>query len=601
MAFKILLADDSMTAQNLAKKILTDVGYDVVAVSNGAAAMKKISAERPDLLILDIYMPGYSGLEVCEKVKSASETASTPVLLTVAPMEPYNPADGNRVRADGVILKPFEARDLLPAVEKLQEQTASLRATSAPATAVQSKAAETAVVQDEASVVDQSSEYLPGERRPVPMPELPQEMAVAPAFGFEQFGDESAVSSQGHSVNIAELTSPAADPTEETFGALEIMEAELVSQSMKEFDLPEEGLQQSPEPESEPLTPPACAATYLPEEDSQEDSFPTFGSEFQSELEIDAANASLGEMGFASGLSPQMESKSSIDVDFSREAFTSGAPVRHGEQAVPEQDPELMVDRTQMVEFATRFGSDNAEEVPVGYFSGDEAELAYGKMEEQAEIPDEEGADSGFSPQAVSQEDNEEQGREFAQSPVQQQELIQEQEGEESQRREVEFAERGRVSATEAESAALPMVDDKQPEPRLEEEVEEAITPPAEFASAGSEEAEAEGEHATLPEMTSPQEPELVALEWNSPVHFANPAQFANEDERQFDEAFSPMDATQFFRSAMELEIPPDGSSPAGSPELDEHTLEEAVARVLDRLRPQILSEIVRELSHPRG
>ena len=89
MAFKILLADDSMTAQNLAKKILIDVGYEVIAVSNGAAALKKIASERPDLLILDIYMPGYTGLEVCEKIKTAPGTAHTPVLLTVAPMEPY--------------------------------------------------------------------------------------------------------------------------------------------------------------------------------------------------------------------------------------------------------------------------------------------------------------------------------------------------------------------------------------------------------------------------------------------------------------------------------------------------------------------------------
>ena len=55
--------------------------------------MKKIASERPDMLILDIYMPGYSGLEVCEKVKGAVETANTPVLLTVAPMEPYSAVD----------------------------------------------------------------------------------------------------------------------------------------------------------------------------------------------------------------------------------------------------------------------------------------------------------------------------------------------------------------------------------------------------------------------------------------------------------------------------------------------------------------------------
>ena len=97
MALKILLADDSVTTQNLGKKILSDAGYEVVAVSNGAAAVKKIASEKPSIIILDVYMPGYNGLEVCEKVRSNPETAATPVLLTVGKMEPYNADDGNRV------------------------------------------------------------------------------------------------------------------------------------------------------------------------------------------------------------------------------------------------------------------------------------------------------------------------------------------------------------------------------------------------------------------------------------------------------------------------------------------------------------------------
>src|SRR5579872_6281095 len=107
---RILFADDSMTAQNMGKKILTDAGYDVIAVSNGAAAVKKIAEQKPDIIILDIYMPGYTGLEVCDKIRSSGHTLKTPVLLTVGKMEPYpRPEDVNRVRADGVISKPFEA------------------------------------------------------------------------------------------------------------------------------------------------------------------------------------------------------------------------------------------------------------------------------------------------------------------------------------------------------------------------------------------------------------------------------------------------------------------------------------------------------------
>lgn len=119
---KILFADDSMTAQNMGRKILTEAGYDVVAVSNGAAAVKKIAEQKPDIIILDVYMPGYSGLEVCEKVRASTDTLRTPVLLTVGKMEPYRAEDANRVRADGVIIKPFEASDLLAIVKKLEER-----------------------------------------------------------------------------------------------------------------------------------------------------------------------------------------------------------------------------------------------------------------------------------------------------------------------------------------------------------------------------------------------------------------------------------------------------------------------------------------------
>ena len=125
MALKILLADDSMTAQNMGKKILLDAGYEVVAVSNGAAAIKKISSDRPDIIILDVYMPGYTGLEVCERVKGAAETSRTPVLLTVGKMEPFKPEEANRVRADGVMIKPFEATDLITAIQGIANKMSS--------------------------------------------------------------------------------------------------------------------------------------------------------------------------------------------------------------------------------------------------------------------------------------------------------------------------------------------------------------------------------------------------------------------------------------------------------------------------------------------
>jgi CheY-like chemotaxis protein len=124
LALRVLLADDSMIAQNMGKKILTEAGYDVVTVSNGAAAAKKIPEARPDIILLDVYMPGYNGLEVCQQIRSVPETATVPVLLTVGKLEPFSPEDGMRVKADGIIIKPFEATDLIAVVDKLAERVA---------------------------------------------------------------------------------------------------------------------------------------------------------------------------------------------------------------------------------------------------------------------------------------------------------------------------------------------------------------------------------------------------------------------------------------------------------------------------------------------
>jgi len=122
LARKILLADDSVTAQNMGRKILADAGYEVITVNNGSAALKKIAELKPDLVILDVYMPGYSGLEVCQRLKESHDSAHIPVLLSVGKLEPFKPEEANRVRAEGFIVKPFEASELLAALSKLEDK-----------------------------------------------------------------------------------------------------------------------------------------------------------------------------------------------------------------------------------------------------------------------------------------------------------------------------------------------------------------------------------------------------------------------------------------------------------------------------------------------
>jgi len=118
----VLLADDSVTAQNMGRRILTDAGYEVITVNNGSAALKKIHENKPDLIVLDVYMPGYGGLEVCQRLKESGDTMRIPVLLTVGKMEPFKTEEARRVRADGHIIKPFEASELLAALTKLEDR-----------------------------------------------------------------------------------------------------------------------------------------------------------------------------------------------------------------------------------------------------------------------------------------------------------------------------------------------------------------------------------------------------------------------------------------------------------------------------------------------
>ncbi|MGH9529057.1 MAG: response regulator, partial [Terriglobales bacterium] len=122
MARKILLADDSVTAQNMGRRILSDAGYEVITVNNGSAALKKIAEIIPDLIVLDVYMPGYGGLEVCQRLKESQATARIPVLLTVGKLEPFKVDEARRVRADAHIVKPFDTTELLAAIIKLEDK-----------------------------------------------------------------------------------------------------------------------------------------------------------------------------------------------------------------------------------------------------------------------------------------------------------------------------------------------------------------------------------------------------------------------------------------------------------------------------------------------
>jgi len=119
MAKKILLADDSITIQKVVRITLADGDYNLIAVDNGNEALERVRAERPDLVLLDVVMPGKDGYQVCEEIKKDPELAHIPVILLAGSFEGFDEIKGAGIGADGYIIKPFESQALISKVEEM--------------------------------------------------------------------------------------------------------------------------------------------------------------------------------------------------------------------------------------------------------------------------------------------------------------------------------------------------------------------------------------------------------------------------------------------------------------------------------------------------
>src|ERR1700731_2979407 len=115
---RILVADDNSNIQKMVGLALKDHGIEVVAVGNGEAAVRKASDIRPDLVLADVFMPVRNGYEVCHYVKNDPALAHIPVILLVGAFDPLDEQEAQRVRADGVLKKPFVPPDPLISMVK---------------------------------------------------------------------------------------------------------------------------------------------------------------------------------------------------------------------------------------------------------------------------------------------------------------------------------------------------------------------------------------------------------------------------------------------------------------------------------------------------
>lgn len=117
---RLLLADDSVTIRKVVELTFAEEGIEVISVADGDAAMQKFVEQTPDIVLVDVEMPGQNGYKICEMIKQDETTRKIPVLLLVGSFEPFDQAEATRVQADGHLMKPFNSiRDLVVKVSSL--------------------------------------------------------------------------------------------------------------------------------------------------------------------------------------------------------------------------------------------------------------------------------------------------------------------------------------------------------------------------------------------------------------------------------------------------------------------------------------------------
>ena len=117
---KILLADDDPQILRALRIMLTARGYDIVTAPDGRAALDAAIAEHPDLIVLDLGMPGLTGIEVIEGVRGWSQV---PILVVSGRSESWDKVDALDAGADDYVTKPFQADELLARIRALSRRT----------------------------------------------------------------------------------------------------------------------------------------------------------------------------------------------------------------------------------------------------------------------------------------------------------------------------------------------------------------------------------------------------------------------------------------------------------------------------------------------
>ena len=127
MAKKILVVDDEKPISDIVKFNLDKEGYDVVTAYDGEEALKKVEAESPDLILLDLMLPKIDGLEVARQIRKEHDT---PIIMLTAKDSEIDKVLGMELGADDYVTKPFSNRELVARVKANLRRTASSNAAS---------------------------------------------------------------------------------------------------------------------------------------------------------------------------------------------------------------------------------------------------------------------------------------------------------------------------------------------------------------------------------------------------------------------------------------------------------------------------------------
>ena len=116
---KILLVDDSKTELHVLSELLTKKGYKVRTAENGEEALKRLQEEKPDLILMDVVMPGQNGFQLTRAITRDPDFANVPVIICTSKNQETDRVWGMRQGARDYIVKPVQAAELLAKIHAL--------------------------------------------------------------------------------------------------------------------------------------------------------------------------------------------------------------------------------------------------------------------------------------------------------------------------------------------------------------------------------------------------------------------------------------------------------------------------------------------------